>query len=82
MSAERSLSGTVTRAPIAPGSKSDRVAVVLHTDDGAEYALRRMGGNAFQDDELDKLVDTAITATGVVTGNTFIMKNWRARKRD
>lgn len=74
------LNGTVARARIAPGSKSDHVGVVLHADDGKEYVLRRSGGNAFRDTELEKLVGKAITGTGLTTGQTFIMDNWSAKK--
>jgi hypothetical protein len=80
MPGERRISGVVTRTRIAPGSKSDHVGVVLRTEKGEEYALRRMGGNAFHDEQLEKLVDTTITATGVIAGNTFIMKDWRTRR--
>ena len=47
-------SGRVTRKPVAGGSKSARQAVVLATDAG-DYILRRLGGNPFQDPELDRL---------------------------
>lgn len=80
MPSERRISGTVTRTRIAPGSKSDHVGVVLRTEGGEEYVLRRTGGNAFHDEELEKLVDTTITATGLVAGNTFIIKDWRGKK--
>ncbi|MDO8598131.1 MAG: hypothetical protein Q7R45_16090 [Sulfuricaulis sp.] len=71
------LSGTVIRKPVAVGSKSERAAVVLRTSDNAEYILRRSGGNAFSDPELDKLVGSSITADGqVVASQTFIMKSW------
>jgi hypothetical protein len=80
MPSERRISGTVARTRIAPGSKSDHVGVVLRTDDGEEYVLRRTGGNAFHDEELEKLVDTSITATGLVAGGTFVMKEWQKRR--
>ena len=74
------LKGTVARARIAPGSKSDHVGVILRADDGNEYVLRRSGGNAFRDEELEKLVGKAITGTGLTTGRTFIMDSWSAEK--
>jgi hypothetical protein len=77
---QRRITGTVARAQIAPGSKSDRVGVVLRTQKGDEYALRRMGGNAFRDEALDELVGATITATGLVAGQTFIMKDWTVEK--
>jgi hypothetical protein len=77
---QRQITGTVARAQIAPGSKSDRVGVVLRTQKGDEYVLRRMGGNAFRDEALDELVGATITATGLVAGQTFIMKDWTVEK--
>jgi hypothetical protein len=74
------VSGTVARSRIAPGSKSDHVGVVLRADDGKEYVLRRAGGNAFRDDELEKLVGKTITGDGVIAGNTFIVDDWAERK--
>ena len=47
--------GTVVKKPWAVGSKSEHEAVVLVTKD-KEYVLRIAGGNAFQDDRLDKFV--------------------------
>jgi hypothetical protein len=77
---QRRITGTVARAQIAPGSKSDRGGVVLRTQKGDEYVLRRMGGNAFRDEALDELVGATITATGLVAGQTFIMKDWTVEK--
>ena len=77
---QRRITGTVARAQIAPGSKSDRVGVVLRTQKGDEYVLRRMGGNAFRDEALDELVGATITATGLVAGQTFIVKDWTVEK--
>ena len=69
-------SGTVARKLVAHGSKSEREAVVLVTRDGAEFILRRKGGNAFSDPQLDELVGSSITADGHETGQTFIMTTW------
>jgi hypothetical protein len=77
MDAERQrLSGAVIRKLIAQGSKSEREAVILRTQDGGEYILRRRGGNAFSDAQLDKLVGSSIAADGLVAGQTYIMNNW------
>jgi hypothetical protein len=78
--ANRRITGTVARARIAPGSKSERVGIVLRAADGEEFALRRLGGNAFQDDALDKLVGTRITATGRLLDNTFIITDWTVER--
>lgn len=70
------MTGTVIRKGVARGSKSERDAVVLQTAEGGEYILRRSGGNAFSDPQLDALVGSSITADGQVAGQTFIMKSW------
>lgn len=75
MDAQR-LTGTVIRKSVAQGSKSERDAVVLRAQDGGEYILRRSGGNAFSDPQLDKLVGSSIAADGKVVGNIFIMDRW------
>lgn len=74
------LTGMVMHRPVALGSKSERRAVVLRTQSGGEYILRRMGGNAFKDEELEGLVGSSITADGQVAGQTFIMKAWNIDK--
>lgn len=71
----QSLTGEVTRDALASGSKSERDAVLLKTDRGT-FVLRRAGGNAFRDPELDELVGKRITATGEVHGYTFLMASW------
>jgi hypothetical protein len=67
--------GLVVRKRVSAGSKSDREAVVLQTGE-AELVLRREGGNAFADPELDKLVGRRIRGTGRRAGYTFIMTSW------
>jgi hypothetical protein len=73
MSVERS--GRVSRQVVAPGSKSEREAVVLDTED-MQYVLRRMGGNPFADPQLDDLVGKTVRAVGEVHGPDFIMSEW------
>lgn len=70
------FTGKVTRKRIAPRSKSDRIGVVLENEDGRWYVLRRAGGNPFRDRALDRLVGKMITATGLVSGRSFIMTDW------
>ena len=68
--------GTVVKAPFAPGSKSEREAVMLDT--GHErLVLRQKGGNAFRDPELEALVGRRITGSGHRTGYTLILDNWK-----
>lgn len=63
--------GRVTRADVGKGSKSEHNAVVLDSP-GGRFILRRKGGNAFQDPELDRLVGQVIEAEGEVSGRTLI----------
>lgn len=70
------LNGKVVRARFAPGSKSDHMAVMLDTDEG-RFKLRRPEGNPFSDPELDKLVGSEIEGAGNITGNLFIMTDWK-----
>ncbi len=75
------LSGRVIRKPVAAGSKSEHAAVVLKTAGGEEYSLRRLGGNAFRDPQLDELVGSSITGDGHVAGQTFILKSWKVDRK-
>jgi hypothetical protein len=68
-------SGQVKKEVVAKGSKSEHRAVLLDTGK-VQYILRRLGGNAFSDPVLDKLVGKTISAVGNVTGNTLIMSEW------
>jgi hypothetical protein len=71
------FSGRVIQKPFAVGSKSERLAVKLVTDD-QEYVLRRQGGNAFADPVLDRLVGATIECEGIVVhGNTLIISKWK-----
>jgi len=67
--------GKVVKRPFAVGSKSEREAVLLVTPAG-DYVLRRLGGNAFQDPELEALVGQTISAEGELHGYTLIMGSW------
>jgi hypothetical protein len=65
------VEGTVVRRRVGTGTKSERDAVVLVTEDGA-YALRRKGANAFQDDDLDQLVGRRVRASGLLVPGQLI----------
>jgi hypothetical protein len=67
--------GQVIRVPFARGSKSEHAAVTLLVGD-RRYVLRRQGGNAFQDPELDALVGRTIQCKGRLAGHTFILQDW------
>jgi hypothetical protein len=67
--------GRVVKRAFAVGSKSEHQAVVLTTPDG-DYVLRRPGGNAFRDPELDRLVGKTLAVRGSVHGNLLMMSDW------
>ena len=71
----REFVGKVTKTPFAVGSKSERNVVRLETDAGS-YVLRRAGGNAFKDPELDKLVGKTIRCKGEAEGYTLVINEW------
>ena len=75
MSDDVTLSGSVIKKRFGAGSKSDRMAVFLKTSDG-EYVLRRKGGPAYSDPELDALVGKRLRCTGTLAGYTFLMITW------
>jgi hypothetical protein len=54
-------------------SKSERQAVVFRTHEGGEYVLRRQGGLAYDDPDLDKLVGTPLRCRSTLSGYTFPM---------
>jgi len=70
------VTGRVTLEPVDQGSKSEREAVVLRTAGGRSYVLRRQGGPAFGDANLQKLVGLSITASGIEVGRTLVMRDW------
>ena len=67
-------SGSVVKRPFGVGSKSEHDALFLVTKDG-DYVLRRQGGNAFFDPELEKLVGKKIQCTGTLVGYTLLVTN-------
>ena len=70
------VAGRVARRPVAVGSKSEREAVVLEAEDGAVWVLRRRGGLAFDDAELERLVGRSCTVYGEALGTTLLADGW------
>ena len=66
------LTGLVVKKSFGAGSKSERQAIVLRTADG-DYVLRREGGPAYGDPDLDKLIGKRLRCRGTVSGYTFFM---------
>lgn len=71
------VTGSVVRENVDEGSKSERQAVVLKTDDGRSFTLRRRDAPAFGDSGLDDLVGSSITTEGVAIDQTLIMQKWK-----
>jgi len=74
------IKGQVIKEVVAKGSKSERPAVLLDTGK-KQYVLRRPGENPYSDPTLDDLVGKSISATGDVTGITFILSDWSETKK-
>jgi len=68
--------GRVVRQRVARGSKSERRAVMLKTAH-RDYVLRRSGGPALDDVELDALVGHTVEGEGIVRDYVLIMSMWR-----
>ena len=66
--------GTVIEERLSPGSKSERMGVVLHTDAG-EYLLRRIGANALRDEVLRTLLGCVVEVTGFLKGSTIFLES-------
>lgn len=69
------LKGAVQKKIVAPGSKSERRAVVLESPDG-DFLLRRVGGNPFTDPELEALVGQVLEFSGSLHGQYFFVTGW------
>lgn len=69
------LRGRVVRGAFGTGTKSEHTAVMLRTAD-REFVLRRSGGNAFSDPEVERLVGKQIECEGDIVGTTMIMTSW------
>ena len=70
------LKGKVISKPFSPGSKSEHDAIYLQVGK-KNYKLKRQGGNPFHDEELNKLVNKSITASGLLTDYFFEMGSYK-----
>lgn len=59
------LTGTITKAEVLTGSKSEHVGPILRSDDGAEYRLYLIGDIPFQNQSTDSLMGQRVTVSGV-----------------
>ena len=71
------VEGDVVRRRVGEGSKSERDAVMLDTAD-ASFVLRRRGGNAFSDPQLDALVGrrARLEGTSMTTAASGCAAQW------
>lgn len=65
------LRGRVTKGPYATGSKSERQAVFIETED-ARYILRRKSGPIFADAKLKRFVGHTVECDGFFVGTTLL----------
>lgn len=84
------LAGRLRKAVVAPGSKSEREAVVLDADDGRVLPVRRRGGPAFGADDSGPGVELAdlaawsaasggrVVVAGSVVAGTLLADAWRS----
>ena len=77
MTESRTVQGWVGRDTYAAGSKSEHMALLLTTDDGARYLLRRLGGPAYADPELDALEGHRVSVTGRIHRDVFLIEGLR-----
>jgi hypothetical protein len=71
------LAGRIVKKPFGIGSKSERQAIYLVAPSG-EYVLRRPGANPFEiDQELAALVGNQVQCSGVLSGYTFFVSDWK-----
>jgi hypothetical protein len=69
------VEGDVVRRLVGAGSKSEREAVMIDTG-ATSLVLRRRGGNAFSDPELDALVGRRARLEGTSMAATFVIDRW------
>jgi len=71
------LIGKVERGPFGVGSKSEREAVWIETED-ERLVLRRKGGPTYGDRELDRYVGKRVKCDGFVVGYLLLAENIEA----
>jgi len=69
------LTGRVVRKRFGAGSKSERRAMVLRTEEG-DYVLRRQGGLASGDPDLERLAGKRLRCRGTLSGYTFFITDY------
>lgn len=70
------LRGRLCRERLDPGSKSERLAVLLVVDDGDRVVLRRAGANPFRDPELEALEGQVLIVEGERRSSYFLVRRY------
>lgn len=70
------LTGAVRRGPFGAGSKSERMAIWIDTDDGS-FVLRRKEGPTYGDPALDRYVGRRVTCDGFILDHTLLAERIR-----
>jgi hypothetical protein len=71
-----SYRGRVAKKTVNQGSRSERKAVVLETEDQGSLVIRRPTGNPFSDPVLDRLVGSEVELEGeLYKGQLFVKDN-------
>jgi len=68
-------SGVVVNSLVSKGSKSERYALQLETDQGL-LTLRRPGTSPFQEEEFGDLEGKRIEVVGLKRGSYLYLKDW------
>ncbi len=77
MAGSKRFTGNVVKKRWGKGSKSDHMAVVLESGESF-HRLRRVGGNPFFDEELEKLVGKKIEVKGsLMDPYTILLTSWQ-----
>ena len=79
----RELTGRLVRDVVAPGSKSERVALLLETDDGDVLVVRRRGEPSYGPDAaLDPLAGHRVRLVGSERAGTLLVDEWTDLEAD
>jgi hypothetical protein len=73
----RTVEGRVNRDTYAAGTKGEHSALILTATDGSRYLLRRLGGPAYADPDLDPLEGHRVSVTGLIHRDVFLIEDWR-----
>jgi len=71
------VEGEVQTETVSAGSKSERTAVTLRTEEGSTYVLQTQDDAGFGIDEgLRGLIGHRVRASGIAADRTLILQKW------